>query len=162
MHIGQVILFFCTLVSILTPACYNSVPFPKPNPPSQIQLPSENSLSQQPQLPSNLPSEAPSQSSGSADQVALQIVSVTSPVLAGSKATVVIQTVPNAECDITVNYKSGPSKASGLNTKIADSTGKVLWTWTVGSKTTPGTWQIQIRATCEGKTATKSTYFTVR
>ena len=166
MHIRQVILGFCILVSIILVACANSAPTPEPpsmsNTPSQVQVPSGKSPPQISPPSANVPGQETSQSVGTANQIALQIVSVTSPVLADSNATIVIQTVPNAECGITVNYKSGPSKASGLYTKIADSRGKVSWTWKVGSKTTPGTWQIIIQATSHGKNATQTTYFTVR
>jgi len=55
----------------------------------------------------------------------LEIVSVTSPVSSGSNATLVAQTIPGAECDITVYYKSGASTASGLYPKTADSSGRV-------------------------------------
>lgn len=53
----------------------------------------------------------------------LDIESVTSPVTRGSHATLTAQTLPNADCSITVYYKSGPSKAQGLYTKKADTQG---------------------------------------
>lgn len=157
MRYGAAVLLITAFILLI--ACDNSTPRPQSqstlNPPSQIQPASEKSLPQTSQPSITLPAQS------AANQLSLQIISVTSPVLAGSRATIVIQTLPNAECGITVNYKSGPSKANGLNTKIADSTGRVSWTWTVGSKTTPGTWQIVVESSCNGKTATQSTYFTV-
>ena len=92
----------------------------------------------------------------------LEIVSVTSPVSSGSNATLVAQTIPGAECDITVYYKSGASTASGLYPKTADSSGRVSWTWKVGTRTTPGSWQIVVEASSGGRTCTQSTYFAVR
>jgi competence protein ComEC len=88
----------------------------------------------------------------------LVIVSVTSPVSRGASATLTAKTSPNAICSITVHYKSGPSSAKGLFPKSADAGGMVSWTWTVGAKTTLGTWPIDV--TCGG--ITQSTTFTVK
>jgi hypothetical protein len=87
----------------------------------------------------------------------LQFVSVTSPVSRGGSATVVVQTSPAASCTIVVTYKSGPSSAQGLGPKQAGADGQVSWTWTVGSRTTPGDWPISV--TCGGQTI--ETSFTV-
>jgi len=95
-------------------------------------------------------------------ELSLQIVSVTSPVNAGSYATLVAKTVPGANCDITVYYKSGPSTAAGLYSKTADSNGNVSWTWKVSTNTTPGSWRIVVTASLGGKTASQTTYFTVQ
>lgn len=94
-------------------------------------------------------------------EVALQIVSVTSPVRAGSYATLVAETEAGADCTITVYYKSGPSEAAGLAPKSADGDGRVSWTWKVGTRTTPGSWRIVVTATVDGVTAIESAYFTV-
>ena len=96
------------------------------------------------------------------DELSLQIVSVTSPVSPGANATLVAQTISGANCDIDVYYKSGASTAQGLYPKTADSSGRVSWTWKVGTRTTPGNWQIVVKASYGGKTVTQSTYFTVR
>jgi competence protein ComEC len=88
----------------------------------------------------------------------LEIISVTSPVDKGAYATLIAKTSPNASCDITVTDASGPSNASGLGHKPADSLGMVSWIWKVGTGTTPGTWPIDV--TCNG--VTRSTTFTVR
>jgi hypothetical protein len=95
--------------------------------------------------------------------LSLQIISVTSPVSPGANATLVAQTTPGAECSIIVYYKSGPSTATGLMTpKTADNSGRVSWTWKVGTRTTPGSWQIVVSASYEGQTVSQDTYFTVR
>lgn len=91
----------------------------------------------------------------------LQVISVTSPVARGASATLIAKTVPGAQCTITVNYASGPSTASGLTPKIADSSGNVSWTWNIGVKTTPGTWKIVVTSTSQGSTTTTTTNFTV-
>ena len=95
-------------------------------------------------------------------QLSLQIVSVTSPVKAGSSATLVAQTKPNAECAITVYLKSGPSRAAGLTKKNADSDGKASWTWKVGSSATPGDYKIVVTASLNGETVSQTTYFTIQ
>ncbi len=91
----------------------------------------------------------------------IQIKSVTSPISRGSYATLVAQTLPYASCNITVYYKSGPSKASGLYPKTASSSGEVSWTWKVGTATTPGDWRIVVISSLGGKTISETTYFTV-
>src|SRR5439155_667585 len=77
-------------------------------------------------------------------QIEVKLVSITSPVSPGKDATITVHTAPNANCQITVLYKSGPSKAQGLFPKSADSQGQVSWTWRVGSNTTPGRWLITV------------------
>jgi hypothetical protein len=52
-----------------------------------------------------------------------------------------------AKLYILVHYKSGPSRAKGLVPKVASGSGRVSWTWRVGSNTTPGRWPIVV--TCE-------------
>jgi hypothetical protein len=77
----------------------------------------------------------------------ITLVSVTSPAAPFGDATLTISTTPGANCSIVVHYKSGPSRAKGLIPKVASSSGRVSWTWRVGSNTTPGRWPIVV--TCE-------------
>ena len=60
--------------------------------------------------------------------------------------------------DITFHYKSGPSKAKGLDPKTSDGNGNCSWTWKVGTNTTPGDWKITITVDNVGQV---ETYFTV-
>lgn len=76
--------------------------------------------------------------------LAISKVSVTESVAPGDKAKVVITTAAAAECTIVVTYDSGPSQASGLESRTADAAGKVTWSWTVGRNTIAGTWPIDI------------------
>jgi hypothetical protein len=76
-------------------------------------------------------------------------------------ATLAARTAPSAKCNITVYYKSGPSRASGLYTKTADSGGNVSWTWKVGTRTTPGSWRIVVTASLGGNTISETVYFIV-
>jgi hypothetical protein len=94
-------------------------------------------------------------------ELSIQIVSVTQAVSPGENATLIAETTPGANCDIEVYYKSGPSEASGLYPKTADSDGYVSWTWMVGTNTTPGSWEIVVSASYDSQTDSDSTYFTV-
>lgn len=85
-----------------------------------------------------------------AADLSVTLISVSSPAAPFSDATLTISTTPGASCSITVSYKSGPSRAKGLVPKVTDGSGRVSWTWRVGSNTTPGRWPI--RVTCEKST----------
>jgi competence protein ComEC len=78
--------------------------------------------------------------------IAIQVVSVTSPVRPGATATLVARTSPGSSCSIAVRYASGQSTAAGLVPKAADANGMVSWTWMVGTRTTPGTWPVTVTA----------------
>jgi hypothetical protein len=82
--------------------------------------------------------------SAEAGDLTVKKVSLTESVPRNGTAKVTIKTAPKARCSIDVEYKSGPSTASGLGDKTADSTGKVSWSWKVGGRTTPGRWPIYI------------------
>jgi hypothetical protein len=89
---------------------------------------------------------------------AVRIVSVSSPVAAGSAATLVAQTSPQAACSLSVTLPSGrQSTAQGLGSAAADATGRVQWTWRTGSTTEPGT----ATATVSCGTASASSTFLI-
>jgi hypothetical protein len=90
-------------------------------------------------------------------QQAVQILSVTSPAPRNGYATLKAKVAPGASASIVVHYKSGASKAKGLESKKANSSGIVSWTWKVGGNTTLGKWPITVSS--NGKSAT--TYFQV-
>ena len=73
----------------------------------------------------------------------VRLTSVTSPVGAGYNATLTVAVSRPATCSITVNYRSGPSHAAGLYAKQSVA-GRVIWTWKVGTRTTPGRWTIDV------------------
>jgi len=83
-------------------------------------------------------------SAAAAGEVPITLVRLTSPVAPFTDATLEIKTSPGAECRIVVTYKSGPSRARGLVPLEADRTGRVAWTWRVGSNTTAGQWPIEV------------------
>lgn len=75
------------------------------------------------------------------------LVQLSSPVAPFTDATIQVKTVPGTACAIAVLYKSGPSRAKGLDPRTADRSGFVSWRWRVGSNTTPGQWPVVV--TCE-------------
>ena len=74
----------------------------------------------------------------------VDIVNVTSPVIAGDRAVLNAKVAPDAMAEIDVIYKSGSSRAAGLEPKRANANGEVSWTWTVGSNTSAGKWTIVV------------------
>jgi hypothetical protein len=87
----------------------------------------------------------------------VRLVSLTSPVRAGSQASLTVAVSSASRCSITVNYKSGPSSAQGLYPKRS-SGGRVSWSWMVGTRTTPGRWPIVVSC---GSIGTLHTSFVV-
>ncbi|TJY40925.1 hypothetical protein E5161_14510 [Cohnella pontilimi] len=86
-------------------------------------------------------------SDGEGTGSALQVSFVSlepSPVRPGRKATLVLRTTPGSTLDLSVLYKSGPSKAKHLGSATADSSGLVTWTWHVSGNTTPGEWNWEV------------------
>jgi hypothetical protein len=81
------------------------------------------------------------------------ITSITSPISRGSTATVNAKTTAGAACTVIVLYKSGPSSAAGLGPQNASASGAVSWSWTVGSRTTPGSWPVTVRCASGGASA---------
>lgn len=90
---------------------------------------------------------------------AVRLVGLTSPVAAGSPATLTAAVSPRTvSCTITVSYRSGPSKAAGLSPARPSPAGRVSWTWEVGSSTTAGRWPIVVAC---GAAGTMRTFLTV-
>jgi hypothetical protein len=79
----------------------------------------------------------------------VRLVSLISPVPAGSEATLIAAVPTGTPCSIVVTYKSGPSSAAGPYPKRA-SRGRVAWTWMVGTRTTPGRWPIDVSCGAAG------------
>jgi S1-C subfamily serine protease len=94
--------------------------------------------------------------------LSIKITSLTSPVSPGSGARLEIQTAAGAVCNIVVLYKSGPSRARGLEPTVADTGGKIAWVWRVGASTTAGTWPVLIECVFGNQSAEIKTEFTVR
>lgn len=99
----------------------------------------------------------PSQRANDAGEelAAIQIVLVEpSPARPGNKARVVVKTTPGRSLSIEVLYKSGRSVAKHLGDVVTDEAGLAEWTWLVSGNTTPGTWEIAVRAS-DGATAVR-------
>lgn len=107
--------------------------------------------------PTQAPTAAPTQAPTQPAAATLTILSYPEIVHRNEMATVKIQGAPNTSYSITVYYKSGPSEAAGLETKISDANGYVSWTWKVGGRTSAGTFQIVV----SGGGETRSVHFTV-
>lgn len=97
-----------------------------------------------------------------AEEIRVELVRVTSPVVPFTDAMIEVMTAPKARCDIAVLYKSGPSRARGLVPRDADPRGRVSWTWRVGSNTTPGQWPIIVTCWRGRDTGELRTEFEVR
>jgi micrococcal nuclease len=98
---------------------------------------------------SHASSSKPSSSTSSkhhSTQTGLTIVSFTSDVNPGDYATITVKTTPGTTGYIEVDYYSGPSHASGLVPKTANSSGIITWTWKVGTHTRSGDWPVIITA----------------
>lgn len=98
----------------------------------------------------------------------IDVISLTTPINPGEYATIEVQTLPDELLAIEVWYMSGKSEAEGLFAKRADDEGYVSWTWKVGTRTTPGHWEIVIASLnmdwwFQGyENITESVYFEVR
>lgn len=95
-------------------------------------------------------------------RLTVNVVELSSPVDRRAEARLGVETSPGAECTIEVRYASGPSKAQGLVPMEADSKGRIVWTWKVGTNTTPGTWPIFIECSLDQQPVELQTQFTVR
>jgi hypothetical protein len=72
----------------------------------------------------------------------------------GGYASVTVETAPGVECSIWYVTPHGTiSRAKGLENQIADSDGKVTWTWKIGSKTEPGTGSVTVTSNGASVTA---------
>ncbi len=72
------------------------------------------------------------------------LVSFTDVVSSGDLASIEIRGKPNTKYSIDVYYKSGKSKAQGLEDKISSSDGLVNFSWTVGSQVSEGVYDVVI------------------
>jgi len=136
-------------VSSVFSACSSPVSI---NPPPTSPAPQQTPQTTAPEITSPL---FPSQP---VDDLPLRIISLTSPINPGVYATLVVETLPGAECSAIVDY--GPSGVAVLRTQTVDGDGKVSWTWMVGKFS--GTWQVVVKASFDGKTASQITSFIIR
>lgn len=69
---------------------------------------------------------------------------LTSPVMPGDNASIMVKTNADSECTIQVEYANVPSTDSGLKPKKADDFGIVSWAWTVEDTTPMGKWPVEV------------------
>jgi hypothetical protein len=82
-----------------------------------------------------------------------RILSITSPVSRGGRASLIANTTPYATCHLVVYYGSGPTRVAGSGDRQADADGDVSWSWRVGTRTSPGTWTIDVICDPGGSTS---------
>jgi flagellar hook assembly protein FlgD len=93
--------------------------------------------------------------------LALQIVSVTSPVKAGESATLKAHSSPGAHCTINVYYNSTRSTSEGLADRTVEASGNITWMWKVGADIAPGSYKIEVLSALAGKSVSQTTNITV-
>ena len=74
----------------------------------------------------------------------LQLVSLTAPIAAGSKATLIAHGCAGTEYTISVRYASGESTAKGLEPQVADENGTLSWTFLVSSRVAAGEYPVTV------------------
>lgn len=83
--------------------------------------------------------------------VGVSVTVLTSPIKAGSNASITIKTKPLAACSIKVEYDKKPSTDGGLVPKSADEYGVATWAWTVEQGRPAGTWPVDVTCARDGK-----------
>lgn len=79
----------------------------------------------------------------------LAVESITSPVMPGANATMIVKTDPGAKCVVEVTYGQTKAVDNGLIQKIADKEGGASWTWKVAPTAPEGKWPAKV--TCTNK-----------
>lgn len=97
-----------------------------------------------PVTPTQPPESQPEEETQAPSQEEIRVLAWPETVGQNETATVTIQGLPNTTYSITVHYKSGPSAAEGLEDKTSDGSGQVSWSWKVGGRTSPGTFNITV------------------
>ena len=83
--------------------------------------------------------------------VGISVSVFSSPVVAGSNASIDIRTKQKAACTISVTYGTQKSPDSGLVPKTADEYGVVAWSWKVEAFRPAGTYPVEIVCARDGK-----------
>lgn len=94
----------------------------------------------------------------------VRLVSVTSPVSHGAKATVTASVSPARLCSITIYNKTGVYPTQNLQPKRPNM-GRVSWTWNIAKKMPLGTWTVSVACGSAGSFTTSMqvvAYSTVR
>jgi hypothetical protein len=94
------------------------------------------------------PTEVPSSTPGASGT---SVTTVTEVVHPGGSESIHATTAPNARCNLTVHYKTGP----GTSTSVADDKGEVSWTFSLTSRATLGTYPFDIDCSPGGSASGK-------
>lgn len=103
-----------------------------------------------PVVPTDAPIKPVKPAANAPESAAVQ--TLTSPVSAGSNASISVKTNAGSKCTIAVVYGSVASTDSGLAAKVADEYGVVNWSWTVEDGAPLGTWPVKVTCVYNGKT----------
>jgi endonuclease YncB( thermonuclease family) len=96
-------------------------------------------------LPTPTPLPPPSPTPAGAQE--FTVLSLSSPVNTGSKASLSIQTQAGSSCHLSYTTPAGTkSQAKGLGETAAGASGVCSWSWTIGSSTRPGTGNLKVTA----------------
>jgi hypothetical protein len=90
------------------------------------------------------PQNEPTGEQSGAVENSLCLRSLTSPIKAGEKATLVAQGKAGEEYRISVRYASGESSAQGLEPQIAAKDGSLSWTFRVSARVAPGEYPVTV------------------
>lgn len=106
--------------------------------------------------------EASSPSQATASQTLfLTVTSLDTTIKPGEVTMVKAQTLPQADCNITVYYESGVCESSDLEPKKANEDGIVYWMWRIDPDIEPGIVLIQVSATWNGEAVSQTASFEV-
>lgn len=81
--------------------------------------------------------------------VGVAVHALTTPITPGSNASITVQTTPEVQCVISVEYNKIASTDSGLVVKTADEYGVVTWSWTVEPAVPLGKWPVNVTCTSD-------------
>ena len=87
----------------------------------------------------------------------VSVVSLLSPVPAGSNTSMAVSTNASSTCTVSVSYNGVKSTDSGLAPQIANAYGSAQWTWTVDPSAPAGSWPIVVTCTYNGRTGVVDT-----
>ena len=100
---------------------------------------------------------------GAPAMLAVDIVSVTTPVVRGTEGHLVIRTAPYAECGATVQSQSDPGRTiASLPTQPADTAGLVTFSIRVPGLAKPGPYPVTVTCRDGGRAAAAHLLVTVR
>jgi hypothetical protein len=93
--------------------------------------------------------------------LALEIKSLTSPVLQGGSVTLVVKTEPGARVSVSLKLPAGQIPPSGLTDKTTGKNGEAKWTWKVAKNLPAGSYVVQVSAQYQNRSASGNTNLVV-